>query len=104
MWPGREGMALRERILIESRTFRELLDALDALEGEDLPARLGLFEYLLMDWRWLREPKFRKRFPEYESSHWRLLRDSPEYAEAIGWRGPVPENDELSAFLESVRN
>lgn len=97
-------MALRERILIESRTFRELLDALDEFKGEDLQSTLGFFEYLLMDWRWLREPKFRGQFPEYQSSHWRLLQESPEYAEEIGWRGPIPENDELAWFLESVRN
>ncbi|MBI3548870.1 MAG: hypothetical protein HY078_07520 [Elusimicrobia bacterium] len=100
-WPGR--LDLRERILIESRSVKELIDKVSPLKGE-FESVMGRFEYLWLDWCWLHEPGFRARHPFYVSVHKSQLRCSSAYVEAIEWRGEIPDNELVIESWEALDN
>lgn len=104
LWPGRETLDDRTRILLESRTMEELLDASGTLEANNLESVLGFWEYLQADWRWLHDPKFQKQNPEYFSWHSASLREGGHYLRETKWRGEIPETDAISDFFEVILN
>jgi hypothetical protein len=101
-WPG--ALSLRDKILLESKTIRELCAAVARLPRQDWEAKLGWFEYLHADWRWLHEPELRAEYPNYRSPHKSLLRRCREYAQAIGWRAPIPATDAVIDGWDSLLN
>lgn len=102
-WPGRERLSPRDRILLESRSFEELIQATGAIPG-DLDAVLGFFEYLLMDWQWLHSPKHQAERPGAFSYHSSQLRTWPDYAKMIQWEGKIPANDSALESWNSLVN
>ena len=104
MWPGRETLDDRTRVLLESRTLEELMDATSALEAENLESVLGYWEYLRSDWKWLHDPKFRKKNPGYLSVHVVSLRAGGHYLRSTKWRGGIPHSDAISDYLELLTN
>jgi hypothetical protein len=103
-WPGRERVDERTRILIESRTIEELMDATGTVDAENLESVLGYWEYLQDDWRYLHDAEFRKQRPNYFSTHSAALREGGHYLRSTKWRGEIPKHDTVSAYLDSFRN
>ena len=103
-WPSFEAIPLREKILLESKTIKELCDAITKIPRDEWEAELGWFEYLHTDWRWLHEPDFRAQAPHYRSAHKILLRECHQYAHAIGWKSKIPETDEIIEGWDSLLN
>lgn len=103
-WPGRELLDDRTRVLLESRTLDELLDATNALEAENLESVLGYWEYLRADWRWLHDAKFRKRHPNYHSRHVASLRAGGHYLRSTKWKGGIPSTEGVSEYLDLLGN
>lgn len=102
-WPGRERLSHRDRLLLESRNFKELIDATGSVPG-NLESSLGYLEYLLMDWEWLRSPKHQAEPQKYSSYHSWHLRSWPEYAKNIQWQGKIPTNDSALESWTSFYN
>ena len=103
-WPGRETLDDRTRVLLESRTIEELMDATSDLEADNLESVLGYWEYLQADWRWLHDTKFRKKNPKYFSLHNARLRQGGHYLRSTKWRGGIPANDSVSDYLNLLKN
>ena len=103
-WPGREDLDDRTRVLLESRTIDELMDATSALEAENLESVLGYWAYLQADWRWLHDAKFRKKHPRYVSLHSASLREGGHYLRSTKWRGGIPKSDSVLDYLSQLRN
>lgn len=103
-WPGRELLDDRTRVLLESRTLSELMDATSALEAENLESVLGYWEYLRADWRWLHDAKFRKRHPNYRSKHAASLRAGGHYLRSTKWKGGIPNTEGVSEYLDLLGN
>lgn len=104
LWPGRETLDARTRILLESRTMEDLLEASGTLEAENLESVLGFWEYLQADWRWLHDPVFQKQNPQYFSWHAASLRERGHYLRETKWRGDIPETDAISDYFEVLCN
>lgn len=104
VWPGRETLDERTRILLESRTLKELAYATGAIETENLESVLGFWEYLQADWRWLHDAKFRRRNPEYFSWHNASLREGGHYLRETHWKGGIPATDAISDYLARLSN
>jgi hypothetical protein len=103
-WPGRETLDDRTRVLLESRTIEELMDATSELEAENLESVLGYWAYLQADWRWLHDSKFRKKHPKYISLHNASLREGGHYLRSTKWRGGIPKSDAVSEYLNLLTN
>ena len=103
-WPGREMLDDRTRVLLESRTLDELMDATSELEAENLESVLGYWEYLRSDWQWLHDAKFRKKNPGYLSVHVMSLREGGHYLRSTKWRGGIPSSDGISEYLDLLCN
>ena len=103
-WPGREELDDRTRVLLESQSIDELLDATSALEAENLESVLGYWEYLQADWRWLHDAKFRKKNPKYYSMHIASLREGGHYLRSTKWRGGIPKTDAVCDYLGQLSN
>ena len=103
-WPGREFLDDRTRVLLESRTLDELMDATSTIEVENLESVLGYWEYLRSDWRWLHDAKFRKRYPKYHSKHVASLRAGGHYLRATKWKGDIPSTEGVSEYLDLLGN
>lgn len=103
-WPGRDMLDDRTRVLLESRTLHELMDATSALEAENLESVLGYWEYLRSDWRWLHDAKFRKKNPNYRSKHAARLRAGGHYLRSTKWKGDIPSTEGVSEYLDLLGN
>lgn len=103
-WPGRETLDDRTRVLLESRTLAELMDATSALEAENLESVLGYWEYLRNDWKWLHDAKFRKKNPKYVSKHVASLRAGGHYLRSTKWKGGIPNTEGISEYLDLLGN
>jgi hypothetical protein len=103
-WPGRDKLDDRTRVLLESRSLDELMDATSALEAENLESVLGYWAYLQADWRWLHDARFRKKNPEYFSLHSASLREGGHYLRATKWRGAIPKTNAISEYLDQLTN
>ena len=104
VWPGREALDERTRVLIESRTIEELMDASNAVDAENLESVLGYWEYLKADWRWLHDAEFREENPKYFSWHSASLREGGHYLRSTHWKGGIPASDWISDYLELLSN
>ncbi len=104
LWPGRDELDDRTRILLESPTLEDLMDATSALDEENLESVLGYWAYLQADWRWLHDAKFRKKNPMYFSLHNASLREGGHYLRSTKWRGAIPKRDSVSDYLDILRN
>lgn len=103
-WPGRDTLDERTRILLESRTLKELAFATGNLPAENLESVLGFWEYLQADWRYLHDPEFRARNPDYFSWHNASLREGGHYLRETHWKGDIPHTDSVTDYLELLRN
>lgn len=103
-WPGREELDERTRVLLESRSLKELMRATGEVDVENLESVLGYWEYLRNDWRWLHDAKFRRKNPNYKSAHISALRGGGHYLRSTKWRGAIPETDSVSGYLDAMRN
>ncbi|MDX6768190.1 MAG: hypothetical protein SF051_01550 [Elusimicrobiota bacterium] len=103
-WPGRETLDDRTRILLEARTMEELLELSGTIEANNLESVLGFWEYLQADWRWLHDPAFQKRNPDYFSWHNASLREGGHYLRETKWRGEIPETDGISDYFDTLCN
>jgi hypothetical protein len=103
-WPGRDALDDRTRVLLESRTIDELMDATSELETENLESVLGYWNYLQSDWRWLHDSKFRKKNPKYVSPHNASLRAGGHYLRSTKWRGSIPKTDSPLDHFALLRN
>jgi hypothetical protein len=104
MWPGREMLDDRTRVLLESRTIDELIDATGELEAENLESVLGYWEYLRSDWRWLHDAQFREENPKYFSWHNASLIEGGHYLRSTHWKGDIPKSDSISDYLDRLSN
>lgn len=103
-WPGREALDDRTRVLLESRTMDELMDATSALAAENLESVLGYWAYLQADWRWLHDAEFRRKNPKYVSRHSASLRQGGHYLRSTHWKGGIPVSDSISEYLDLLIN
>lgn len=103
-WPGRDTLDERTRILLESRTLKELAYATGNLPTENLESVLGFWEYLQTDWRYLHDPEFRAQHPDYFSWHNASLREGGHYLRETHWTGDIPHTDSVTDYLELLRN
>ena len=103
-WPGREALDQRTRILLESRTLKELAYATGEIEVENLESVLGFWEYLQSDWKWLHDAEFRAENPEYFSWHAASLREGGHYLRETHWKGGIPVSDGVSEYLDLLSN
>lgn len=104
LWPGRETLDERTRILLEARTMEELLELSGTVEANNLESVLGFWEYLQADWRWLHDKEFQRLNPQYFSWHSASLRERGHYLRETKWRGEIPETDAISDWFEVILN
>lgn len=104
LWPGRERLDERTRILLESKTLEDLLEQAGTVDANNIESVLGFWEYLQADWRWLHDPAFQRQNPGYFSWHSASLREGGHYLRETRWRGEIPRSDAISEYFEALLN
>lgn len=61
----------------------------------NLEEKLGWWEYLVEDWKRLRNPDDGFAPLRNQSVHYVMLQASEEYRKAVNWKGPIPNRTDI---------